>query len=284
MPISVRSKKVHPGETAQFTFPDNVVSFTTGIAYWSFNFGSNDHHVRKLSLGLTSNQSGNTINVKVNGTLSDDNGGVLNASGSYVTVCIVAVTGSVDYNITLANANAISSNGASSPINLPGTSLGISQAFIAGFDFVQEADHHVRKVVTAAGFSANGTTGQITSHAQLNDDRGHDATATINGGLVAANTSETGIRSSTVVNQQTTDALVVDFGRPIAEAVVMIQDLEVTFDGDHHVLTFGGGTTGWVVNGNTVALENARAFMKDSHENQVNKDSWVSLVVFAVPA
>jgi hypothetical protein len=288
MPITTKSQSTEPNKTITFDFgSDNVLRYVLGVAYWSFTYGSNDHHIKTVSLDLASNQpSASKIDCTVTGQLMDDSGNNIKNSSSSVTVCCIAELNSTDANISLAGAQGIPNGGNSGPIALPGSSLTISQAVLAGFNLSYSKDHHVRKLGTVAGFTANGSQGTITSQAWMADDSGNTAsTATINGGLIAANPSEAGLLAESKTNQQTTDKLIVGFEKTLSSAVVILQSLHMEFSKDHHVKTLGGGCTGWSVDGKNVTLDNARAFMKDdSGHNQVDGSSSVSLAIFGIPA
>jgi hypothetical protein len=290
MPVAIRNTKTDPNKTVTFNFgSDRVLSYVVGIADWSFTFGSSDHHVRTLSLSLASNQpDAHTVTTKVTAVLSDASGNNIKNSDSSVFVCCVALVNSADSNLTLAGANAIPNNGASAPIALPGSSLSIAAAFLSGFDlsFGGGSDHHVHSVLTAAGLTASGTQGQITAQAAMEDSSGHGAsTASINGGLIAATPSETGLYAKSETNLQTSDPVDIEFGTKISDAAVLLQDVDVQFDGgDHHVKTLGGGASDWTVRSTSVTLANARAFMRDdSGHNEASGSSSVSLVVVAIP-
>lgn len=288
MPVLMRYQSSQPNKTLTFDFgSDKVLSYVIGISYWSFTYGSKDHHVQTVALGVTSNQPDtHTVTAKVSGTLSDHSGNNISDGDSQVRVCCVALVNSADSNLTLAGAQSIPNGGTSGMINLPGSSLAISSAFLAGFNLSYgSSDHHVQKFSTAAGFTASGSQGAITSQAAMADKSGNNAsTATINGGLIAATPSETGIFVRSLTNLQTKNTTDVEFGTNISDAVVLLQDLEMQYDDDHHVKTLGGGTSGWKVNKTSVTLDNARAFMLDnSGNNQVDASSDVSLVVVAIP-
>lgn len=288
MPVAIRYTKTAPNKTVTFDFgSDQVLSYVVGIADWSFTFGSSDHHVKDLSLSLASNQPDfHTVITKVTAVLSDESGNNINDSDSSVIVCCLALVNSADSNLTLAGANAIPNNGASAPIALPGSSLSIAAAFLSGFDLsFGDSDHHVHSVLTAAGLTASGTQGQITAQAAMDDSSGHGAsTASINGGLIAATPSETGLYTKSQTNVQSTDPVTIEFGTKISDAAVLLQDVDMQFDGDHHIKTLGGGTSGWTVKSTSVVLDNARAFMSDdSGHNEAGGSSGVSLVVVAIP-
>jgi len=290
MPVELRYTSTQPNKTVSFDFgtDSSVLSYVVGIAYWQFTYESSDHHVKTLALGITANLADtHTVTAKVTGTLSDDSGNNISNSNSEVIVCCLAIVDSADSNLTLAAANSIANQGTSNQIALPGSSLSISSAFLAGFNLAYSSgDHHVHSFLTSAGFTQNGSVGEITAQAAMSDSSGNSVnTATINGGLVAATPIESGLVAQSKVNLQTTDTVDVEFSKSISAAVVLLQDVDMQFSGDHHIKTIGGGTTGWTLRSTGVTLDNARAFMSDaSGNNQVDSASSVSVVVVAVPS
>ena len=288
MSIAIRSTSSSPNKTITFDFPDKVLAYVVGVTYWKFSFGNNDHHVKTLTLSLDSNQPTSTqITTRITAKLDDDSGHGINNDSSSVHVSCIAVIQAIDGNITLANARGIASGASSNAIALPSNMLSIGSAFLSGWSLAQSGDHHVKTFETTAGFAQNGNSGQITSQAQMIDTSGNFASGSIDGGLLAASTSELGVLAKAVVNQQTTAAKSVDFGQPLsADAAVMLQSLRVTFGSkDHHVKSIGGGCSSWSVDGSKVTLADARAFISDdSGHTQSDSDSNVSLVVFAIPS
>ncbi len=287
MPIEIKSVSSSPNKTVVFDFSDKVLAYVVGVTYWKFSFGNDDHHVKTLLLSLESNQPNSTqVTATITARLDDDTGHGISNSDSLVNVSCIAVITAADGNISLANANAIASGSSSGEISLPSNTLSTGAAFLSGWSLTQSADHHVKTFQTTAGFKQSGNLGQITSQAQMVDSSGNFASGSINGGLVAASTSERGILSRALVNQQTGSSQDVNFNADLKDAAVMLQSLAVTFGSkDHHVKSIGGGCTGWKVNGQKVTLDNAQAFITDDSGNsQSNTDSSVSLIVFAIPA
>lgn len=288
MPIAIKTISITPNKTVTFDFPDNVLAYVVGINYWRFSFGKDDHHVKKLLLSLDSNKpSSKQVTTKISAQIDDDSGHGISDGDSQVSVSCIAVLGAVDNNITLTGANGIPSEGSSKVLPVPSSTLSIGSSFVTGFSLSQSEDHHVKRIQTTAGFDQSGNSGQITALAQISDTSGHSGTGTLNGGLVAASTSERGLLSLAVTNKQTDTSVSVDFGQALgADAAVLLQNLEVTFGSDdHHVKSIGGGCSGWKVEGSKVTLDNARAFVSDtSGHSQDNGASNVSLVVFALPA
>lgn len=287
MPLAVQSQSTQPNKTITFEFPGKqVLSYVVGLAYWKFTFNSKDHHVRTCALNLAANKDEpGRVSVKVTGTLSDDSGNNISNTDSLVTVCIIAVVDAPDSQLALGAANAIPNNGASGPLPLPSSNLAISSAMLSGWELGYSKDHHVRRFLTAAGLSVNGTSAQITGQAQMHDDSGNNAaTASINGGMIAATPAESGLMTVSKTNLQDSGAVTAEFPRDVASAIVLLQSLDMQFSGDHHVKSLGGGSSGWTVEGKNVKLNNARAFMTDNTgHNEVSGSSGVNLVVVAIP-
>lgn len=287
MPIAVQSQTTQPNKTITFDFAGKqVLSYVVGIAFWKFTYGSKDHHVRTCALNLAANKDESSkVSVKVTGTLSDDSGNNISNTDSSVTVCIIAVVDSPDSQLALGAANAIPNNGASSALPVPSANLAISSATLSGWELGFSGDHHVRRFLTAAGLSVNGTSAQISAQAQMHDDSGNSAsTASINGGMIAATPSESGLMTISKTNLQDSGAVTAEFSRDVADAIVLLQSVDMQFKGDHHVKSLGGGSSGWTVEGKNVKLDNARAFMSDtSGNNEVSASSGVNIVVVAIP-
>jgi hypothetical protein len=288
MPVQARYITTSTNRGVDFDFhPANVLSFVVGIAHWKYSYGSSDHHVETMSLSLSTSQPNTQhVSCSVNAIMKDGSGHSIDDGDSEVIVCCIAVVDSPDQNLVLANAGPIANNGASGPIQLPGSSLGFGSPFLSGFNLsFGNSDRHLQATRITAGFHSNGTSGAITANVSMSDASGHDAsTAEIHGGLVAGTPNETGLEANSVGNQQTTNSQVVDFGTPLSDAVVLIQDYRAQFkSGDHHILEIGGGCSGWSVSGNTVKLNDARAYLKDgSGNNQTDASSYVSLLVAAI--
>ncbi len=285
MPVSIQSVTSKPNRNVTFAFEDDVIAYVVGVAWWKFSFGKDDHHVRTLAMSLNSNKTAREVSTTINATLRDDSGHDIDNEASEVRVCCVAVTRAADATLSLATASSIPSGGSSAPINLPSSSLAFGSTFLSGWSLSQGGDHHVKSFKANAGFAQEGNVGRITSVAEMVDTSGNDATGSIDGALVAAAASETGIVAKFVANQQTTSNVTVNMGSEVKDAAVLVQSLMATFGSkDHHVKTIGGGCPGWSTSGNAVILDSARAFLTDDSGNeQSNTESSVSLVVLGVP-
>jgi hypothetical protein len=294
MPVQLRTAYIQPNQTATFDFTGyEVLSFVTGIAYWEFSFvPDEEHHVETIALSLVNNQpDSRTVTAEVNCTFSDDSGNNIDNEASKVVVCCVAVVDSADSNLALAGASSIPDQGASPPIALPGSSLAISSAFLSGFNLSYgSTDHEVNSFETSAGFAQNGSQGAITAQAQMSDSSGNNAaTATINGGLIAATPGESGLLAQSRTNLQVNPAdghVELEFGTEISAAVALLQDMHVQFDDDQdHTLTrIGGGCFSWEARATSVVLNTSNTFMSDNSGNsQDNSASSISVLVVAIP-
>ncbi|ODC03620.1 hypothetical protein BFW38_08755 [Terasakiispira papahanaumokuakeensis] len=292
MPISIDTQITAPNRSVTFNFDDSVLAYVVGISYWDFSFGSNDHHVKELELSIQANKpTTQQVTAQITAKLNDDSGHGIDSGSSSIHVTCIAVIGSQDANVALVNENRIASGAESPAFPLPSNSLSISASFLSGWDLSQTEDHHVKTFTTAAGFSQSGSNGQITGQAQMVDTSGNFASGWIDGGSLAASTTENGILAKAVTNKQTDSKFGVDFtdelqDKTIKEAAVLLQNLTVTFGGDdHHVKTIGGGCSGWQADGTSVNLDNARAFLTDdSGHKQSNNDSNVSVMVVVTPS
>lgn len=287
MPIAVSYATVKPSQTATFDFNGRtVLDFTVGIAYWKFGY-NNDNFVHNLELSLAINKaSASVVTAKVVGKLSDDSGHTLDTENCSVVVCCVAVLDTKNSYVALDSASGIPSNGQSPGISLPSASCAIHTTFLAGWKLEYTKEHQVAAVQFSTGISVNGTIANITATASMDDLSGNKATAQLDGGLIAAVTLEDGVLQKTLIDQQTSNTVSVDFGKPLSAAVVLLQNFQATFhkNQDNHVRTMGGGCARWTVEGSTVRLESPKAFITDDSGNVADDTkSSVSLVVIGVP-
>ena len=288
MPISLLFEAEQPGQTVTFDFESPVLHYICGIAHWSFTYGNTDHKVKTLALSLETNKpKEDQVDCKIIGTLSDDSRNTIKESDSTVTVCCIAVVQEENYNLTLASGNNIERGGESNAILLPGSTIALAQPFITGFELAYvNDDRDVWKAKTVVGYNGTGDTGQITATMHMFDKGSHDASASLDGGLVVANHTETGLLSANLNQQQTQDPVTLDFGVAISQAAVLVQEWRVSYpSNDRYVKTIGGGAPAWEIEDTKVILDEARAVLKDdSGHNQGDDQSWVSLAVLAVPA
>lgn len=288
MPIAIRTASVPTNRSASFTFDSDVVMYVVGISHWKFRFGgSDDHHIKSLELSVRSNKPSNREVVSsVSARLQDDSGHDIDNANSSVNIVCLAVTVALDTNIVMATVDNVAHPGTSGNIALPGASLGIAHGFLEGFRVSHASgDHHMKQVQFVAGLEANGNVGQISSFAQMSDGSGHVATGSVDGSLVAATLTQSGLLAQSVLDRQTSGPFTVGFGRPIVAGAALLHSYFAAFSGDdHHVREIGGGCSGCSVQGGNLVLSNARAFMSDgSGHRQSDGASRVSMVAFGVP-
>lgn len=288
MPYEIKTITTQPNRDVPFDFSDAVTHFFVGISRWSFTFGSNDHHVRRLEVSVVSARpTERRVNCRVNVRMQDDSGhDVVNASSSITLVCI-AQTVANDFRVTISSVDAVQSGTSGGNIVLPDSKLAVAQPVLEGWNLAYSTDHHVKKVQVAAGFAQNGNTAQISAIAQMSDGSGNSASGSVDAWLFASTSSDIPLLTTSVLSAQSTGTVPpITFPRPIKDGAALIQGFSLAYRGDdHHIRTIGAGTSGWSVAGNSLILKDARAFMSDDSGNQQsNNESSVSLAVFAIPA
>lgn len=303
MPFRMLHQTVKPGQTASFDFGINadVKKWLVGISYWQFEItASGDHHVQILGLSLqTDKHSKNTITSRVDATFSDASGHNIDSSSSSVTVCCVAMVDRDDTQFALANVQQVRNAGQSASIPMPSATLGITLPFLSGFDlrYAGKDDHHLQRLWAGAGFMRVFDGGAVTAVVGMNDSSGHNADATINGGLIAGSSTATGLLVKSLNNKQTLSPIEVNFSSDLleispdkanpfilSEAVVLLQNINIQFPGgNHHVKGIGGGTPDWSVKGSTVTLTSAHAGLWDNSRHTEGAGTDVNVLVVAVP-
>lgn len=284
MAFEYQSISTQPNRSVVLNFSAPVVFYLPGISYYSLTHGRKDHHVQELGLSLEVNQpSPQQLQVQVNGIMRDSSGNGIDDVDSRVTVVVLAWTGTNPGTLLLANAGGIPNNGQSGPIPLPSASLAVFQAVLSGFSLsYTSGDHHVLYENSGVGIQQNGATGFIQGKAGMGDSSGNTASnPTVNGGLIAAASGvDLNADFQVLAAQQTNAQVSVSFAKPLKAAAAMIINNSASYSKDHHVKTVGAGTTGLSINGSTVVLDNARAFLSDSSDNnQDDSKSSVSLLV-----
>lgn len=286
MAIEIQSQTVHPNDIASFRFSDTVQSFVVGVSYFSLTYGSNDHHVQTTNLHLTPDKpSATQVDVAAHAQLKDDSGHKLKTSESLIGVVCIAVVGTADPMTVLANKAGIPSNTQSSPIQLPNGNPTVLQSISTGYELSYGSkDHHVEAMKATSGVVLDGSQASLTGTAEMFDRSGNEAeNPKVDVGLISSANSSPGftIKSARLQTSSTHD---VDFGAPVKAAAVLISDWNVAYESskDHHVKTYGAGTTGWTISGSKVQLANARAFIKDDSGNHQNGGSAVTILTIAV--
>ncbi len=288
MPVQILSySTVLPNIANKFKFDDQVMEYAVGFQYFKLSYGDHDHHVRDVSLGLTSNMSGSTVSSYVSARLCDASGNTLDPKCFRAEMVCVAVIKSPDSQVLLANQTGIKSGQEGPSVPLPSPDDSINSAFVSGFNLSYAPDDHsVRSLGFTAGLNPSGTSGRIAVRAGMEDKSGHSASsATVDVGLAAAADTVTGLKAETKSNIQATDTWV-DFGTNLSSAGAMISAYKASYGGDdHHVETISGGVRNVSIKGTQVSLDSVGAFINDDRKHCEDEgDSYVNLVVFAVPS
>jgi hypothetical protein len=285
MAFEYQRVSTRPNKSVTVNFAAPIVFYLPSISYYSFTCGKNDHHVLQFGLSLNINQpSSQQLHIDVVGILMDSSGNSIDNSDSLVDIVVLAWTGTNPGTLLLANANAIASGSQSEPIPLPSPSLSTLQSVLSGFNLAYQTDHHVLYEGDGVSSRQNGSTGYILGQAAMGDGSGSRATtATVDGGLIAvASGDDLNVGFQILSSQQTSNQVSVPFAKNLKSAAVMVINNKAAYagSGDHHVKTVGAGCTGWSVNGPSVLLDNARAFISDGSGNhQDDSKSDVSLLV-----
>jgi hypothetical protein len=286
MPFEYQTVKTNPNKSITMDFSQPIVFFVPCIAYYSLKFnGNTDHHVQELGLRLSTNQPSPTqLMITITGTLRDKGGKTIDNAESTVTVVVLAWVGTNPGTIQLAAASNIANHSQSQPIPLPSSSLATLQTVLAGFNLSYgNTDHHVLYQGAGVAAEQSGATGYILGTVKMADSSGNNAsTGTVNGGLIAvASGTDPGVGFMISPNNQSSSPIYVQFPKTLSAAAVMLVHEHAEYKSvDHHVLTVGAGCSGWSVNGKTVQLNDARAFMSDSsNSRQDDSKSGVTLLI-----
>lgn len=299
MPLQFQKQTLNRDDQAEFEFDAPIASYLVGISRFYLTYGSEDHHVKRISVGLTANKSGSQrVSVTPTLILSDSSGNVIDTADSVVDVVVLAWTGASPGSLVLASQDSIPSNGRSNPIALPDSNLAINQAVLTGFDLAYSgSDHHVDSAYAAVGAISEGTDGSITGKADMADKSGNRAgSPTFNGGLIAASEDDLGFVLATLDNQQLTKGTkTVDFTDLVppgtanlksATALITRFAVEFATSSDHHVKSLGAGCDNCFFDAQNllkVVVQNPYALIRDdSNHSQDNSKSSVDLLVVGI--
>jgi len=279
MPIQIQVATIAPDSTKVFTFSDVITQNMVGLSAFSLTYGNTDHHIQTMSIALSVSQSGRTLSVKPHAVLMDKSGNNLDPGASSITVAAIAWVGVNNSNLTLANANGISNNGASLPITISGTNPRILQAALSGYYLSYgDTDHHLETACAAVGTTLNGDTAAITGVVYMYDDTGHgQAAASVNGGLFASTDPSLGAQVVPTGSLQNTSQTI-EFDQRVSQAFALLTSYKVQFqsNADHHVKTIAGNLTVQPPSGNSVKVSGAATITDNSGHSQDNAVSQVS--------
>ncbi|MDQ0468506.1 hypothetical protein [Labrys wisconsinensis] len=302
----------NPNYTA--TFNAAVKQYVAGIT--GFNMSYKDgkgHDVQTFLLSLQVNQtSSDQLDFKVTGQLSDNGGNTVDSGAAWVSIGVIAETGTESGNITLANADDIASGGSSGGVPLAQSSPSINVGLLSGFDlsYGTGTDHDVQMVNASASVTQSSGMDYIKAEALMKDGGKNSATtASIDGGLLATFKANAGVVATSVTDQQSTSAVSVDLGTLIpanyklsGDVMAVLTGYQISYGGNtgNDVNTIGAGLTAsggsdgnWAAPGlpsitagtTSVNLPNPQAYMYDlgwpSNHGQDDSESGVNLIVIA---
>lgn len=297
MPYVIQSQSLQPNSSANFTFSGQVHpnQCLVGVSSFQFTYGAIDHKVQQLGLSLSStasydaskNQS--TVRVTPTGILSDASGNTIDSPNSYVTVSVLAWTGTSNDNLVLSNSYSFASNTQSSNITLPGSTLSLLNASLTGFNLNYGTDdYHVASVTAQVSPGQNLAQGFITGQSAMQDSSGHQAqNPMVSGNLLASNSSNPGLLIQPYTRQDSGQQNI-PVGAPLTGAIALLTGFNVQFpDGDdHHVLTIGAGPNVCSVSSQdsrTVVTSGVQAWMSDQDGNiQDNAKSSASIIIVGI--
>lgn len=285
---------IQPGDTATFTFKEEVKAFTLGLAGFSLTYGPTvNYWVQDFSIRMFPSQpapvgvTGNVVAVQVQAELQDSSGHSLNVADSVLYPACIAMTGTSNPLTVMTIVDSIA-NGTSAPVSLGQSSYSVATSFLAGFALdYPSTNYQVLGANAGCGLTYNQAQGLIASNAALLDGSGHQAaTATVDAGVIASSESAPGFAVQQVTNQ-TADPVYVTFASltSISSAVVLLQSWQVNYPSVHWVQAFTAGSLGApAIVGNQVVLPNLQATIKDnSGHSQNNGTSSATVLVIALP-
>lgn len=293
MALEIQSQNVVlNGGSTPFNFSNPVTQFLAGVASFQLSYGSEDHHVEEMSIQLTTNKpSSNQVNVGANAVLQDASGHNIDLSASYVTVTVIAWTGSPTTFVLLSPSFTVQNDSQSSGITLPAANDTYLQAVVGGFYLSYgDTDHHVNLVETSVSASQSGNIGFISATAGMNDASGNKAVnPSTNGSLIATSLSAPGFVIVPYQGQSTNNPTI-SMGTPISAAVSFLTGFHVQYadSDDHHVQAIGAGPNKtWVDSSNSSSAQTTGVWAwmyDDSDNNQDNSNSYSSIVVVGLSA
>jgi len=287
MPLTYMSQKVKPNVTQPFNFPATVTAYLAGIASFNFTYGNDDHHVEEISLSLNANQSGpQQVSVSVTGILNDADGNGIDNNNSYVTVVVLAWTGSSTSNTILAGPQTDGNGQQGQPFYLPGTNPNILQSSLSGFFLDYDEDHHIEGANVAMGVSSNGNQANLTATAKMWDADGNTAVSpTSTGNLLASVDPNPGFVVTTWTAQDAGQQTI-PMGTSVKDAVTLMTSFKVQFADDHHLRAIGAGPDSTKVdstNSSQVITSGVWSWMSDdNNNNQDNAKSNCSVIVIGL--
>ncbi|WP_444925879.1 hypothetical protein ACJJI4_17000 [Microbulbifer sp. TRSA002] len=279
-------------------YGSEVTSFIVAATYWFFKYeGSTDHQTQTLGLSLTQVHNKNAVlTVTPDATLYGQKKGLSPSASQLTLSCIAVVDGPKDGVILPRTITGIPDESTSPYIPLDEPE---AYAALGGWacEYHKDNDpseppkaHHVRTIeLDATTAVPNNYEVGIQSTAQMHDDSGNNAIASIDGNLIELSKSPPLIAKYVTNLQKTSDDVYVEMGQPISDAAVFLSGYRVHYDSsDHDIRQVGGGSETYSTSGSQVILHNPHALIGDgdsgnSKHTQENSESHVSFLIIAVP-
>jgi hypothetical protein len=287
-----QSGKINPGQTATFTFQNQVQQYVLGISLFNLTYGQDDHYIQELKIQILPGQEavvGNVVTAQIEAQMKDASGNTIDVTDSGVWLVCIANTGTVDPKTLLTNANlsGIANNGTASVILPCSSGFTVLQSFLSGFT-LQSSNIEVLHADAGCGITYQGNSGSVLASASLYDSRGSQAnTALIDAGVVVSADAEPGFFMQEVtLDEGWPPPVTFNSLKSISTAVAVIKSWQVQYPGnkDHWVNTISAGYGYLKPELNTVYLGGAGAFIRDNSRNKEDGSlSNVTLVVIAVP-
>lgn len=290
MSLEMQSQNVAVnGGSTTFTFNDDIQQFLAGIASFSLSYGDDDHYVEQISITLNANKpSSKIVTVGANAILKDASGHSIDLNNSYVTVSVIAWTGSSQPAVLLSSPYTVQNGNQSGNIPLPGSSDTILQAVLQGLYLNYSAtDHEVSAVSAAVGASQNQNQGFISASAFMFDASGNEAVnPTATSALIATTLPDPGFVVATFQGQSA-DAVSIPMPAPITAAVSFLTGFQAKYpSSDHYIQTIGAGPNVTNVSDpNHARTSGVWAWMNDINgHSQDSNSSFASIVVVGLTA
>lgn len=289
-----------------YTFSGSINQMLYGLSGFSLSFPNHKGHnvgTMQVSTG-TSRPSSSQVQLDPTLTLVDNGGNNADPNSSYVDYTVLAWIGSNNSVATLANSGLLASGSTYQPPLASTNPMATYAPVFAGFKAAYSGGDN--QVMTVQGsVTANSNSGLLTLNAAMFDNKhNHDATCTVDGGLVAAFVSAPGFLIKTMNNQQTLDTVTCDFssalqpGQTLAACAALLTSFAVNYSGGnaHDVNTIRIGLQGsdndgapYVSDdGKSVKLPGPKATMWDegwpTNHTQDDDTSYVDLAVIGILA
>jgi hypothetical protein len=287
-----QSGKINPGQTATFTFQNQVQQHVLGISLFNLTYGQYDHYIQELKIEILPGQEavvGNVVTAQIEAKMHDGSGNTIDVTDSGVWLQCIANTGTLDPHTLLTNANLSGiANNATKPVSLPGSSgFNFVQSFLSGFWLqYSSAGHQVLGAQAGCGISNDQSNGSVLASANLSNSSGDQAnTAQIDAGVAVSTDAEPGFYMKEVTGQYDCQVTFNSL-KSISQAFAVIKSWQVQYPGtkEHWVNTISAGYGYIEPAGNTVTVKRAGAFIRDnSGNNEDDSLSNATFVVIAVP-